>query len=407
MKILHTSDWHLGKSLMGYSRIDEQKQFIEELTALCDQQQIDLVLIAGDIYDTVNPSAEAEKLFYSAVRTLSDDGKRPILLVSGNHDSPNRLTAATPIATELGILMVGTPRTVVPLFQGSHFAVVDAGEGYVEIEIGDERAVILTMPYPNEKNLNEIISEELTDKEFQKTYSEKIGAILKETSTRFRADTVNLVVGHFFVRGGELSGSELDIQLGGAYAVHASAFPTNADYIAMGHLHRPQKIGGTIPHAYYSGSPIQYSKSEIHYAKCVYIAELHAGCEAVVTKHYLKNSKPIEIWKADNVLHALALCEENKDKECWVFLEIKTDTSISMTDMRQMRGLKKDIVEIMPIISGHDEEEALRMDTEKSIGDEFKAFYLSRKSVEATDEMTELFLKILNDFLGGDENATS
>ena len=109
MRILHTSDWHLGRSLEQISRIEEQKDFVDFLVKAVEEQAIDLVLIAGDIYDTYNPSAAAEELFYGAVERLNGKGRRAVVVIAGNHDNPERLCAASPLAYKNGIILLGYP----------------------------------------------------------------------------------------------------------------------------------------------------------------------------------------------------------------------------------------------------------------------------------------------------------
>ena len=102
MKILHTSDWHIGKRLMGRQRLQEQAQALDELAKICDEQEIELVLIAGDIFDTYTPSAETEELFFSKIKKIAGDA-RAVLLISGNHDDGVRLSAVTPLSEEQGV----------------------------------------------------------------------------------------------------------------------------------------------------------------------------------------------------------------------------------------------------------------------------------------------------------------
>ena len=109
MRILHTSDWHLGRSLEQISRIEEQRAFIDLLVETCEDQKVDLVLVAGDIYDTYNPPASAEELFYEALERLSGKGKRAVVVIAGNHDNPERLCAASPLAYKNGIILLGYP----------------------------------------------------------------------------------------------------------------------------------------------------------------------------------------------------------------------------------------------------------------------------------------------------------
>ncbi|MEB9897801.1 exonuclease subunit SbcD, partial [Bacillus cereus] len=133
MRILHTADWHFGRTLEGRSRLQEQAAFVDELVALTEEERVDLVLIAGDVYDSVNPPAAAEQLFYEAAARLSDGGRRPIVIISGNHDHPERLSASAPLVGERGVFLIGQPTleaVVVPCARTG------------------EEAVIAALPYP-------------------------------------------------------------------------------------------------------------------------------------------------------------------------------------------------------------------------------------------------------------------
>ena len=109
MKILHTSDWHIGKRLISRERLDEQAEVLDEIVEICEREEIDLVLIAGDIFDTYTPSADAEELFYRKIKKVAGQD-RAVLLISGNHDDGVRLSAAAPLAEEYGIYIVGNDR---------------------------------------------------------------------------------------------------------------------------------------------------------------------------------------------------------------------------------------------------------------------------------------------------------
>ena len=123
MKILHTADWHLGKRLENFSRLDEQKLVMKELVDIANAEQVDLVLVAGDLFDNFNPSTEAVELFYKTLKQLSDNGKRPVIAIAGNHDSPDRIDAPDPLARECGIILIGHPNAEVPCFELDAFRV--------------------------------------------------------------------------------------------------------------------------------------------------------------------------------------------------------------------------------------------------------------------------------------------
>ena len=129
MKILHTSDWHLGKKLEGYSRIEEQEKFLEELKEICNREEIQVILIAGDVYDSSNPPVEAEKLYFKAIKDLSNNGDRLIIVIAGNHDNPEKLLASTPFSSEYGIITFGKPLEVKELGQYGKWEVIESFEG--------------------------------------------------------------------------------------------------------------------------------------------------------------------------------------------------------------------------------------------------------------------------------------
>lgn len=396
MKILHTSDWHLGKYLEKYSRIEEQEKFIDELEIICNNENIDLIIIAGDIYDTINPPVSAEKLFFKAMKRLSLNGKRPILIISGNHDSSSKLTSSSPLASEFGIIIQGEPNSICNTGKYDGFEITRAGEGFFEIEINNEKAVFLTLPYPTEKNLNEVIFKDSTEQEQQKNFFQKIQDIFEKLSQNFKNDTINIIVTHLFVTGSIETDSERKIQtIGGTYAVSSNVFPEKTDYVALGHLHRMQKVKANCL-AYYSGSPIRYSQSEIEYDKCVLVLDMKAGKEPILNKIKLTDYKPIKVFKCFSYEEALENCERYKDVDCYVFLEINTKNSLTGTELRNIREIKKDIISII-VKQSENENVFFEIEEEKTILEQFKNFYFDKKDTYPTHELLDTFLDILNE----------
>ena len=395
MRFIHTSDWHLGKSLEGHSRLAEQEKFCKDFIDLVNENDIDMVIIAGDIYDTSNPPAQAEKLFYKTVSELSQNGKRCVLIIAGNHDNPERLSAASPLAHEQGIIILGMPNSYTQPYKYNGFEIVFSEEGVVELKIKDESVVISTLPNPSEKRLNEVLVKSTDDKDKQQTYTEKIGEIFKLTTKRFKEDTINIAVSHLFVLGGETTDSERPIELGGSLIVNTKDLPQNAQYIALGHLHKPQKVSERL-NAYYSGSPLQYSKDERSYSKGANIVDIKAGEKPKINQIYFKNYKPIEVFKCSGIEEALKICEENKDRDIWSYFEIKTEEVLAQSDIKKMKDTLKDIIEIRPIITSNEQEEVIDM-KEKSMGELFKEFYSFSRGVEPKGELMDLFLDIVSE----------
>lgn len=398
MRILHTADWHLGKHLEGFSRMDEQEAFLHDFVELVQEQQVDMVIIAGDIYDSSNPPARAERMFYDTLKKISANGERLTIVIAGNHDNPERLIAAGPLAKDHGIIMVGTPKTVVDMGDYGQHKVVNSCEGMVEIEIKGERAVILTLAYPSEKRLNEVLYKDISnDEERLLSYTERIQSFFQQLEQYYREDTINLVVSHLFSMGSETVGSERNIQLG-SYIVDGSCFPDKAQYIALGHIHKHQIVPGTHKRARYPGAPIHYSKNEIHYDKKCYVIDIVPDKKPVIQDLDIKIYKPIEIWKCTSIEEAISLCEINQERDCWTYLEIETDRYIREDEIKIMKSYKKDIIEILPKIKGQENEIELPGNMgEKPFEQIFREFYFKERKVEAQEDLVHLLMDIVKE----------
>lgn len=402
MRFIHTSDWHIGKNLEGHSRLEEQEKFCNDFIQIVEENDIDMVIIAGDVYDTSNPPAGAETLFYKTVCKLAKGGKRCVLVIAGNHDNPERLSAVTPLASEQGIIILGYPlsKAVERKYEG--FEIVEAKEGCLKLNINGEKATIITLSYPSEKRLNDVIKDAESDEELQRSYSSKVGEIFRKLEENFEDDSINIAVSHLYVAGGDPSDSERQIQLGGSLTVDKQDLPQRAQYIALGHLHKPQKASERL-NVYYSGSPLQYSKKERIYAKGANVVDIKAGEKPEIKPIYFNNYKPIEVFKCNGIEEALQVCEENKDRDIWSYFEIKTDEIISQSNIKKMKEYLKDIVEIKPIITSDYEYEEVDI-KEKSMGQLFSEFYKFREKCEPRGEIMDLFLNLVSK--EGEEDET-
>ena len=161
MKILHTADWHLGKRLDRFSRLKEQILVMNEIVEIANEQHVNLVLIAGDLFDNFNPGVEATELFYKTLKRLSLNGKRPVVAISGNHDSPNLIDAPDPLARECGIILIGHPKAEVSPFEVEGFKIKQSAPGFIEIQLKNQDfpVRILHTPYANEIRLKEYFGE--------------------------------------------------------------------------------------------------------------------------------------------------------------------------------------------------------------------------------------------------------
>ncbi|MGD8400910.1 MAG: exonuclease subunit SbcD [Bacillota bacterium] len=398
MRVLHTSDWHLGRSLEGRSRISEQEQFIDELIDITTQEQIRLVLVAGDVFDTSNPSAEAENLFFDALERLCDGGKRALVVIAGNHDSPERLHAANPLALKHGISLFGFPGE--QLLMGTSSGGVrrlKTGPGWAELTLpgAAETAVVYALPYPSESRLNEVFTEKLDDDSQQIAYSERVGQLFAKADGIFRPDTVNLAVAHLFARGGLESESER--QLGGALAVSPQALPQQAQYVALGHLHRPQQVHHAPQICRYSGSPLSFSFSEADQQKEVVVVDVVPGGVARARSINLSCGKALKRWRADNIGEARLWLMEPKNRECWVELEIMADEPLGSAELAELRKAHSGIITIRPIFPElAADDPALRRLAELPLIDRFKLFFERERGIAPPEELVRFFLEMVN-----------
>jgi exonuclease SbcD len=406
MRILHTSDWHLGRALEGRNRLDEQQKFIAEITDIADQEKVDLILIAGDIFDTANPSAAAEQLFYQGIYDLAAGGRRGIVAIAGNHDSPERVRASDPLAEQLGITLLGLPKDIPFISSGRRERVkrLAVGSGWLELAVPgcDHSAVIVTLPYPSEQRLKEILVDKLNEEEMQKSYSERVGAFFKEATQNYRSDTVNLCMSHLFVIGGSESESERPIQLGGACTVEPAMLPEAAQYTALGHLHRPQRVAKR-EQVRYSGSPLSYSFSEAGQTKAVYLVDCQPEQQANVQEIPLTSGCPLVKWKAEGLNQVLKWCEDNRDPHAWIDLTIHVPEPLQAQEIKMLRELRPQLINIRPVLPEMERVIDLAGRDRLPVDDLFRQFYQRQNQTEPKDELVKLFLELLQVEKEGEE----
>ncbi|NLC52259.1 MAG: exonuclease SbcCD subunit D [Firmicutes bacterium] len=418
MRILHTSDWHLGKTLEGRSRFKEQEDFIEELCGIVEEERVELVLIAGDVFDTVNPSAAAEQLYYDAFDRLSAGGKRAVVVIAGNHDSPERLRACAPLANRYGIFIAGFPRDDHLLSTGmklhgssrnTSVSLLDGGEGWLKIGVpgAEHPAVVLTLPYPSEARLQEALAPSLEDEALlRQCYSDRVASLFRLSLGRYQQQyrkvekgVVILGVSHLFVRGGWESDSERPIHLGGALAVAPEALPPGAQYIALGHLHRPQTVANAPTTVFYSGSPLAYSFSEAGQAKVVALIELQPGEKAEVRQLHLSSGRPLVRWRAvGGIEEVKRWIAAGRDADAWIDLEIHVDDALPVRECGVLRELHEGIVNIRPVLPEMGEEVGIEERSRLPLDRLFCEFY-SRQTGggRPDDELVKLFLELVGE----------
>lgn len=267
MRLLHTADWHLGRTIRGRSRVPEFEAVLDEVCGIAIDEGVDVFLVAGDIWDTMSPAPDADRLLYAALRRLVE-AKIDVVLVAGNHDNPKRLAAFANLADLLGVHVQHTVRRW------------DAG-GTLRIERGGETMCIAAVPWVPEGRA--LKADEILGPEFEsfQQYADFVDRIYRQATQGFQAGAINVFASHVFVDGASISlldGSERRLHIGQTYAVAPSVLPGHAQYVALGHVHEPQVVLGAPNNAaMYSGSLLQLDFGERNQQKIVRIVDLAPG----------------------------------------------------------------------------------------------------------------------------------
>jgi exonuclease SbcD len=266
LKILHTADWHIGKKLHEYTLHEDHRLFLNWLLDLITAEKIDYLVVSGDIFDLANPSQEALKLYYEFLARLSSTSCAAVI-TAGNHDSPAVIDAPSDLLNALKIHVTGN----VPDDKEKMLLPLTSKAGKVE-------AVLATIPYLRDKDLRKAVEGESYDDRIE-AVREGIGSFysqLSELMMQKSPGLLHLGMGHLYVQGSALSDSEREIQIGNLAGISEKAFPENFAYVALGHIHKAQNVGGAS-RIRYSGSPIPLSFSEKDYNHRVILLELEEG----------------------------------------------------------------------------------------------------------------------------------
>ena len=258
MKILHTADWHIGQRLHERQRTDEHKKFLCWLLDTIQEHKVELLLVSGDIFDTALPSSDSTNLYYRFLYRLFDETDAYTVITAGNHDSARHLEAPREFLKMGRIHVVGLAN--------------EADDCVVAIPPDNPQVAVAAVPYLSESDLRHLSYETEVDR--NERYREWLKAFYADCVSAMPVELPKILMGHLFVQGGKIGTSERNVQIGGATATHASDFPENVSYVALGHLHRPQTIKGPDYPIRYSGSPIPLRFNETEYRKKVYLLAL-------------------------------------------------------------------------------------------------------------------------------------
>lgn len=329
MKVLHTADWHIGKILHKHALKNEIQAFFNWLLDVISQEHVNLLLVSGDIFDLANPSSKDREIYYQFLSRLAAT-ETQIVITGGNHDSINLLDAPKEILQHLSIKVIGGAKENIE-------------EELIEIHDaqGKLAAAVAAVPFLRDKDLRNIN----TDKKFKnreeavregiKLHYQKLADICE---SKYK-DIPSIAMGHLYAKGAITSESERDIQVGNQAAVESNIFSPIFDYVALGHIHRPQVIGKN-ERIRYSGSPIALSFSEKEDSKCVVLIDIKSKNQLEVKPISIPKQRELKKFKGtlDEIQEKLKNYNPEYPLSSFVELEIieETYSSAMIAAMEEM-----------------------------------------------------------------------
>ncbi|MFN3020930.1 exonuclease SbcCD subunit D [Chryseobacterium sp. TY3] len=398
MKILHTADWHLGKRLDRFSRLEEQVSVMNKIVEIADEQKVDIVIVAGDLFDNFNPSVDAVELFYKTLKRLSNNGKRPIIAIAGNHDSPNLIDAPDPLARECGIILIGHPQAKVQEFELENFKILNSQEGFLELKLNQFEYPIRVIhtAYANEVRLKQYFGEEK-----EKALNDTLAAHWKSIAEEFCDENgVNILTTHLYMnkRGAlllEEPEGEKPIKIGNADMVYSDAIPNQIQYTALGHLHGFRNIGTEEKPVVYSSSPLCYSFSEAGQTKYVSVIDAKPKDKVSFEKIELKAGRQLVRKSFDNVDETVAWLTHNPNT--LVELSIESDSYLKAGDRKRIFQSHDGIIYLIPKVKNFENQKTdiVEIDITKDLEPLFVDYFKSKNAnQEPNEDLVDLFKEI-------------
>jgi DNA repair protein SbcD/Mre11 len=334
MKILHTSDWHLGRSLYGRKRYDEHLAFLDWLAQTIEDEKVDVLLVAGDVFDTSTPSNRAQELYYRLLCRVAASCCRHVVVIAGNHDSPSFLNAPKELLRALNVYVVGSmtenPEDEVIVLKNAQ---------------NQPEAIVCAVPYLRDKDIRMVEpGESIDDKnaklvEGLKKHYADVCDIAEKKRTEFKRaghDGIPIIVmGHLFTAGAKTVDGDgvRELYVGSLAHVGEDVFPSLADYFALGHLHVPQSVG-SAEHIRYCGSPIPIGYGESTQEKKVVLIEFNSTTPKIQEIHVPCFQKLLRIVGTLDDIHANL--EELKKEKSTAWLEIEYTGNDIIGNLREM-----------------------------------------------------------------------
>lgn len=372
MRVLHSSDWHIGRTLYGRKRYDEFEAFLNWLAETIRQKEIDVLLVAGDVFDTSTPSNRSQELYYRFLCRVAASSCRHIIITAGNHDSPSFLDAPKELLLALDVHVVGA------ITEDISDEVIVLGD-----TAGEEELIVCAVPYLRDKDIRcSEAGEGIDDKEKKiidgiRNHYASVCSLALEIKKKADRIVPVIVMGHMFTAGGKTDDGDgvRDLYIGSLGHIGSDIFPAWVDYVALGHLHVPQKVNG-LDKVRYSGSPIPVGFGEAKENKSLCIVDFYSETPEVELLSIPVFQKLVRIKGDWNHIRTrlLELAASGSDSWIEVFydgeeiigdLRDRIDSLVSGTALEILR-IRNDRI-VSQVLSLADENESLNDLSEKEI----------------------------------------
>lgn len=368
MRLLHTSDWHVGRTVRGRSREPEHEAALQEVLKHAREHDVDGVLVSGDVFDSSAPSAESERLVYEFFRELH--GLRiPAVVIAGNHDHPRRLDALAPLLRSLQIHLIGEPR-----------AATNGGVIKIESKDGRETAQVAALPWVSERRAVEMAALEKGGGVAIGAYAEQMRRFMHSLTSELDAGSVKLLLAHALIEGVEIGsgGGAHPLHLAfGIYGMTAQFLPSNVQYVGLGHVHRNQRVLAPTSAAY-SGSLLQLDFGEAEEEKFVNLVEVSPRQPATIAQIPIRGGRRlVDIGSANRGVRLDEL-ESYAATVGDAWLRVFVDVDMPVADLPALvRAALPNTVHVERLKRGGAVEESVTSDSPRSADELFAAFYRS------------------------------
>ncbi len=371
MRILHTSDWHLGRIFHGVHLTEDQAYILEQLINLIGDLKPDVMLVAGDIFDRSVPPVEAVNLLDDTLSKILMDYKIPIIMITGNHDSPDRVDFGSRLLKESRLHIIGK-----------------LGRSLRPIAIEDKFGPVYfyPLPYAEPAIVRESMGIEIH------SHDEAMKALMDNLKAAINMDKRNVLITHTFAAGGEGSESERPLSIGGSSVVDGAYF-SDFSYVALGHLHRPQRVGAE--HIRYSGSLMKYSFSEAAQRKHIPIIDMDGQGNITLEKVELKPKRDLRCIEG-SLADILKGPKEGESREDYIMVTLKDEGAI-LDAMGKIRNVYPNALHIeRPQYAASSNTLSLDRSFRKmDIGELFSSFYRQVTDVEMSEEQKSAFSDVI------------